>query len=86
MAGKLLYIEVGDRLVKVMSAVPQKKGLRAYKSFMFQPPEGSIFDGVIQNPEDLSEALVAQLLDHRLRGVKNVVFNLASGKVASREV
>ncbi|NLV86574.1 MAG: pilus assembly protein PilM [Clostridiales bacterium] len=86
MAGKLLYIEVGDRLVKVMCAVPQKKGLRAIKSFMFQPPEGSVFDGVIQNPEELSEALVAQLLEHRLRGVKNVVFNLASGKVASREV
>lgn len=86
MSGKLLYIEVGDRLVKVICGSPSQKGIRVIRTFVFQPPEGSVSDGIIYNPEDLADALVAHLVEHGLRGVKNAVFNVASGKVASREV
>lgn len=86
MAAKILNIEVGDRLVKVCCTVPGNKGCRVLEGFMFKTPEGCVTDGMIENPEALSDELVNQLNERRLRGIKNVVFTVASSKIASREV
>lgn len=86
MAAKILNIEVGDRLVKVCCTQLNKKGSRVLESFMFKTPEGCVTDGLIEDPETLSDELVAQLTESRLRNIKGVVFTVASGKIASREV
>lgn len=83
---KVLNIEIGDRLTKVCCTVKKKKTYQILESFMFQMPEGYVTDGVIEDPSALAGVLRAELDAHGLGGIKNVVFALSSGKIASREV
>ena len=84
--GKVLNIEVGDRLTKVCLSIPRGKSYQIKNSFMFQTPDNAVSDGNISAPEALSQALRAALEAHGLADAKNAVFALTSGKVASREV
>jgi len=86
MAGKILNIEIDDRLTKVCLSQPKGKSIQIKKSFLFQTPENAVNDGVIADPKALAEALGKELQSHDLREMKNAVFTLTSGKVATREV
>lgn len=82
---KILNIEVGKRIVKV--CVSEKKG-KAYAisdSFFFAIPEGSVVDGQILEVEPLAECLKKELENHVIT-TNNVIFSIASSKIASREV
>lgn len=82
---KVLNIEIGDRLTKVCCTV-KKKSYQIFDSFMFQMPEGYVTDGVIEDPEGLAGILRAQLDAHNLEGIKDVIFAISSGRIATREV
>lgn len=86
MAAKVLNIEIGDRIVKVCLSIPKGKTYQIRNSFMFQTPYNTVTDGQISDPAALAEALKAKLSENSLSDVKNVIFALTSGKVASREV
>jgi len=83
---KVLNIEIGDRLTKVCCTVKKKRTYQILESFMFQMPDGYVTDGVVENPEALAGVLRAQLDAHGLGDIKNVIFALSSGRIASREV
>lgn len=84
--GKVLNIEVGDRLTKVCLSVPKGRAWQIRTSFMFQTPEGAVSDGQLNTPEVLAAQLAGELKARGLHDVKNAVFTLTSGKIASREV
>ena len=84
--GKVLNIEVGDRLTKVCLSMPKGKSYQIKHSFMFQTPDNAVADGFISAPDILAAELKNQLTSHGLGDAKNAVFALTSGKVASREV
>ena len=86
MAAKVLNIEIGDRLTKVCMSVPKGKTYQINASFMFQTPENSVQDGNIVSAETLAEELASQIRSHGLTDVKNVIFTISSGKIATREV
>ena len=86
MAGKVLNIEIDDRLTKVCLSQPKGKSIQIKKSFLFQTPENTVSDGVISDPKSLAETLGKELQSHGLTGTKNAIFTLTSGKVATREV
>lgn len=85
-SGKLLNIEVGDRIVKVCLSARHGKSFQILDSFMFPTPDGAVADGQIVRPDDVAQALTSQLEAHAAQEVKNAVFTLSSAKVASREV
>lgn len=84
--GKTLNIEAGDRLTKVCVSHPKSGKYQIRSSFMFQTPENAVSDGEITDPEALAAELRKQLDSHGLKDMKNAVFALTSGKVATREV
>ena len=85
-SGKLLNIEVGDRIIKVCLSARHGKAFQILDSFMFQTPDGAVSDGQIVRPDDVAQALTAELVSRGAQDVKNVIFTLSSAKVASREV
>jgi type IV pilus assembly protein PilN len=85
-SGKLLNIEVGDRIIKVCLSARHGKSFQILDSFMFQTPDGTVSDGQIVHPEEVAQRLTQELETHGAKEAKNVVFTLSSGKVATREV
>lgn len=87
MASEFLTIEAGDSVIKVCSITGKGKGKagRINKAFIFRTPEGTVKDGVIENHVLLAEKLKERLAENGVTAIKNVVFSLASGKVATRE-
>ena len=85
MAAKTLNIEVGKRLVKI--CVSEKKG-KAYsvsESFSFPTPDGCVLDGQIISEVAMGDKLMGELSNHDIKA-SEVVFSIASTKVATREV
>ena len=85
-SGKILNIEVGDKLTKVCLSARHGKSYQILDSFIFQTPEKSVSDGQIADPEKLASELNSQLASNGAAEAKNVVFTLTSAKVATREV
>ncbi len=85
MAAKTLNIEVGKRLVKI--CVSEKKG-KAYsvsESFSFPTPDGCVLDGQVISEVAMGDKLMGELSNHDIKA-SEVVFSIASTKVATREV
>lgn len=85
MAAKTLNIEVGKRLVKI--CVSEKKG-KAYsvsESFSFPTPDGCVLDGQVVSEVAMGDKLMGELSNHDIKA-SEVVFSIASTKVATREV
>lgn len=85
-SGKILNIEVGDRLTKVCVSIQKGKTYQIRNSFMFLTPEGAVSDGQISTTDALAGRLAGELRERGLGDIKNAVFALTSGKVATREV
>lgn len=84
--GKMLNVEIGDRLTKVCVSVSRGGRRSVRNSFLFETPEKAVEDGQIVSPDAFAAALRAQLGVHGLKGVKNAAFTVASSKIATREV
>lgn len=85
MAQKVLNIEVGKRLIKI--CVSEKKG-KAYSvsdSFSFPTPDGCVLDGQVVSEVTLGDKLMGELSNRDIKAT-DVVFSIASTKVATREI
>lgn len=85
-SGRLLNIEVGDRLIKVCVSARRGKNYQILDSFMFQTPDNAVIDGMISDPAAVAAALTGQLKEHSAQDAKNALFTLSSAKVANREI
>ena len=85
MAAKTIQIEVCDQITKVCRVEKKGKKVRVSDAFAFQTPEGSVQEGVIDNPAVLGAELHDQLASHGLGDAKSAAFTITSNKIAVRE-
>ncbi|MDR2559947.1 MAG: pilus assembly protein PilM, partial [Oscillospiraceae bacterium] len=64
----------------------KKNNVNLKKAFMVETPIGTAADGMISDPGLLGSTLTPKLHENGMGGVKNVIFTLVSGKIATREV
>ena len=81
---KVLSIELGYSLVRVLEIDYKTKKPKIYANFEFKTPEDVLEDGFIKQPEELGNALRAALESHGLK-TKQVVFTISSARIASRD-
>lgn len=81
---KVLSIELGYSLVRVLEIDYKTKKPKIYANFEFKTPENVLEDGFIKQPEELGNALRAALESHGLK-TKQTVFTISSARIASRD-
>ncbi len=84
MAGKVLSMEVGQATTRIVEMDYGAKLPKIYSAFTMETPKDMVSDGVITRNEDFIINLKAEL---RRREIKtdNVVFTVASSRIANRE-
>lgn len=85
MAKHVLSIEIGPQVTKVVEIDYKKKNPHVYRAATFATPEDVIEDGVIRDKDVLAVAFRNELAEAGMNE-KNVVFSIASSKIATREV
>ena len=85
MAGKVISIEIGYSLTRVCEVDYKAKSHRVYRRFTMPTPEGVINDGMLKATPEYIEAFKKELAGSKM-AAKQVMFTIASGKIASREV
>lgn len=85
MAKRVLSIEIGQQVTKAVVIDYMKKNPHVYNAFSFPTPDDAIDDGYIKNKEGMAKLLREQMRDNGVKE-KNVVFSIASSKIATREV
>lgn len=85
MAKRVLCIEIGNSLTKVMEADYMVKNPKIYHCVSFKTPQGMVSDGAVNLSQNFIEALKRCLSEHKIK-TKQVVFTITSSKIASREV
>ena len=81
MAKKVLSIEITKAVVIDFL----KKNPHVYNAFSFDTPEGVMEDGYVKDKDRMAQLLREQMKDNGVKE-KEVVFSIASSKIASREV
>ena len=82
---KVLSIEVGVSTTRIVEVDYRSQKPKVYNCVTFETPDGAIEDGFIRNREILSVAMKEALSAGGFKN-NNVVFSLASTKIANREV
>ncbi len=85
MAEKVLSIEIGMHTTRICMADYKTKNPKVYSYAKFPTPEGTLVDGEIQVTEELVGTLKDTFALHKMN-CKQVVFSVASSKIANREV
>ncbi|MCH5267029.1 MAG: pilus assembly protein PilM [Lachnospiraceae bacterium] len=85
MAKKVLSIEIGQQVTKAVVIDYLKKNPHVYNAFAFDNPSDIIEDGYIKDRDRMAVLLRDQMRDNGVKE-KDVVFSIASSKIASREV
>lgn len=85
MAKRVLSIEIGKHVTKIVEIDYKKKNPHVYHAISFGTPEGVIEDGVIRDKDALAVAFRNELAGAGIRE-KSVVFSIASSKIATRKV
>ena len=85
MAKKVLSIQVGYSLTKVCEMDYQSKKPKMYHCFNVPTPDGVLNDGQITVRDDLIIRIVQGIYENRIK-TRDVVFNVSSSRIASREV
>lgn len=84
MAKKVLSIEIGQQVTKAVVIDFLKKNPHVYNAFSFDTPEGVMEDGYVKDKDRMAQLLREQMKDNGVKE-KEVVFSIASSKIASRE-
>lgn len=84
-ASKVLCIEVSDIVTRVVEMDNGKKDPVIHKAVVFNTPDGTVNDGIIEVADVFSKELGNQLKSNGIH-TKEVIFTLVSNKVISREV
>ncbi len=82
---KVLSIEIGYSLTKVMEIDYKAKSPKIYNSFVLETPANLFQDDLIVDHPRFSETIRNRISDLGIRS-KSVVFTISSTKIASREV
>lgn len=82
---KVLSIEIGISTTRIVEVDFRSQKPKVYNCVTFETPDGAIEDGFIRNREILSVAMKEALSAGGFKN-NNVVFSLASTKIANREV
>lgn len=89
MAKKVLSILIGSDCTKVCELKYKKKyknkGIRVYKSLVFDTPKGSVEDGFIKDMNVFGEELKNRLKAAKIKSYR-VVFTINSSRIANREI
>lgn len=85
MAKKVLSIQVGYSLTKVCEMDYQSKKPKMYHCFNVPTPDGVLNDGSITVRDDLIIRIVQGIYENHIK-TRDVVFNVSSTKIASREI
>ena len=78
-------IEIGQQVTKAVVIDFLKKNPHVYNAFSFDTPEGVMEDGYVKDKDRMAQLLREQMKDNGVKE-KEVVFSIASSKIASREV
>lgn len=84
-ASKVVCIEITDVVTRVVEMDNGKKDPVIHKAIVFNTPDGTVNDGVIDVPDVYSKELSNQLKNAGIH-TKETIVTLASNKVISREV
>lgn len=85
MAKKVLSVEIGQQITKAVVIDYLKKNPHVYNAFSFPTPEDVMEDGYVRDKERMADALKEQMKDNGVKE-RDVVFSIASSKIATREV
>lgn len=85
MANKVLGIEIGQNLTRVVEIDYKSKNPKIYNMFSFPTPLGMIDDGVVQ-PDSMFRSLLSGKLKEKRINTNKAVFVLNSTRIASREI
>lgn len=85
MTKKVLSIEIGLQKTKICEVDYGKKNPHVYNCIEFDTPNNTIEDGYIRDKETFAVALKENLAMAKMH-IKDVVFTIASTKIANREV
>ncbi|MBQ8821319.1 MAG: pilus assembly protein PilM [Lachnospiraceae bacterium] len=85
MAEKVLSIEIGMHTTRICMTDYKVKNPKVYAHAKFPTPKGSIIDGEIQVTEELVDTIKSTLSANKMN-CKQVVFTVASSKIANREI
>ena len=85
MAEKVLSLEIGMHTTRICMTDYKVKNPKVYAHAKFPTPKGSIIDGEIQVTEELVDTIKSTLSANKMN-CKQVVFTVASSKIANREI
>ena len=85
MANRVLSIDVGFTITKIVEVDFRQKNSKVYSCFSIPTPLDSVDDGYIKDPETFGNAIRQEI---GKRGIKTrkAVFTITSTKIANREV
>lgn len=85
MASRVLSIEIGHSLTKVVEMDYNIKNPKIYKCFDFETPKGVLEDGLVTPNQEFQDSYVLACEKNEIK-TKKVVFNVMSSRIANREV
>lgn len=85
MANRVLGIEIGENLTRVVEIDYKAKNPKIYNMFGFPTPPGMIDDGVVQ-PDGMFRSILYSKLKEKKIATKKAVFVLNSARIASRDI
>lgn len=85
MASRVLSIEIGYSLTKVVEMDHGIKNPKIYKCFDFQTPKGVLEDGVMAPSEEFRDEFEVACEKYEVK-TKRVIFTITSSRIANREV
>ncbi len=82
---RVLSIEIGNSLIKVVEMDYKAKNPKVYRCLSIKCPEDVLVDGILQPTQELINALSSGLTGQGIT-TKQVIFTVTSPRIASREV
>ena len=84
MAERVLSIEMGSSLTKVIETDLGAKSPKIYNSFVVTTPEGMLKDGIVDTDDEFVNTFLRMLTVKRIK-TRRAIFTISSSKIATRE-
>ncbi len=84
MAERVLSIEMGSSLTKVIETDLGAKSPKIYNSFVVNTPDGMLKDGIVDTDDEFVNTFLRMLTVKRIK-TRRAVFTISSSKIATRE-
>jgi type IV pilus assembly protein PilM len=84
MAERVLSIEMGSSLTKVIETDLGAKSPKIYNSFVVTTPEGMLKDGIVDTDDEFVNTFLRMLTVKRIK-TRKAIFTISSSKIATRE-